>query len=200
MKLKMCVSSGTVSPVMTFSSRSHSTRYLSPHSAILLPTQLSPQRVNSPLYPRQTRRTAIPRLSPVGVKLGSTRTVVVEPQGSVLKTHEALTCLARYEDVLTGTDQVIYGEQPAREYPERVEFMLRSGLPEDDERTETATTFFTYFIQANDVQRTASSSTRSRRSTTNVAGELDERDRSKSHRRAVHSELSRIALWGDSGG
>jgi hypothetical protein len=87
---------------------------------------------------------------PVGVKLGSTRTVVVEPQESVLKTHEALTCLACYEDVLTGTDQVIYGEQAAREYPERVEFMLRSGLPEDDERTETATTFFTYFLQAND--------------------------------------------------
>jgi hypothetical protein len=88
---------------------------------------------------------------PVGVKLGSTRTIVVQPQGSVLKTHEALTCLARYEDVLTGTEQVIYGEQAAREYPERVEFMLRSGLPEDDERTETATTFFTHFLQANDV-------------------------------------------------
>jgi hypothetical protein len=88
---------------------------------------------------------------PVGVKLGSTRTVVVQPQGSVLKTHEALTCLATYEDVLTGTEQVIYGEQAAREYPERVEFMLRSGLPEDDERTETATTFFTHLIQANDV-------------------------------------------------
>jgi hypothetical protein len=88
---------------------------------------------------------------PVGVKLGSTCTVVVHPQGSVLKTHEALTCLATYEDVLTGTEQVIYGEQAAREYPERVEFMLRSGLPEDDERTETAATFFTHLIQTNDV-------------------------------------------------
>jgi hypothetical protein len=88
---------------------------------------------------------------PVGVKLGSTRTVVVYPQGSVLKTHTALTCLATYEDVLTGTEQVIYGEEAAREYPERVEFMLRSGLPEDDEHTETTTTFVTHFLREHTV-------------------------------------------------
>lgn len=88
---------------------------------------------------------------PVGVKLGSTRTVGVQPQGSVLKTHTALTCLATYEDVLTGTEQVIYGEAAAREYPERVEFMLRSGLPEDDEHTALTTTFFTQFLREHTV-------------------------------------------------
>ncbi len=90
-------------------------------------------------------------LSPVGVKLGSTRTVVVQPQGSVIRTHEALTCLATYQDVLTGKRRAIYGEEAANEYPERVQFMLRSGLPEDDERAEAAATFFNKFIQANDV-------------------------------------------------
>lgn len=89
--------------------------------------------------------------APVGVKLGSTRTIVVQPQGSVLKTHAALTCLATYEDVLTGTEQVIYGEDAAREYPEQVEFMLRSGMPEDEDHTETAATFFTHFLREHTV-------------------------------------------------
>jgi hypothetical protein len=88
---------------------------------------------------------------PVGIKLGSTRTVVVRPHGSVLKTHTALICLATYEDVLTGEQQVIYGEQATREYPERVEFMLRSGLPEDDARTETTATFVTHFLREHSV-------------------------------------------------
>ncbi len=89
--------------------------------------------------------------APVGVKLGSTRTVVVQPQGNVVRTHEALTCLATYQDVLTGKRRAVYGEEAANEYPERVQFMLRSGLPEDDERAETAATFFNKFTRANDV-------------------------------------------------
>lgn len=88
---------------------------------------------------------------PIGVKLGSTRTVAVQPQGSALQTHEALTCLATYEDVLTGTQRAIYGTAAATEYPERVQFMLRSGLPEDDEGTEAAATFFNNFIRTNNI-------------------------------------------------
>ncbi|WP_330633465.1 rod shape-determining protein [Halocatena halophila] len=84
----------------------------------------------------------------VGVKLGSTRTVVAKPDDGVVRTHEALTCLATYQDVLTGDHRVIYGEEAANEYPERVQFMLRSGLPEDDERAETASTFFNKFSSA----------------------------------------------------
>lgn len=88
---------------------------------------------------------------PIGVKLGSTRTVVVQPEGNVVRTHESLTCLATYDDVLTGKRRVIYGEEAANEYPERVQFMLRSGLPEDDSRAETAATFFNKFARANGV-------------------------------------------------
>jgi actin-like ATPase involved in cell morphogenesis len=88
---------------------------------------------------------------PVGVKLGSTRTVVVQPEGNVVRTHESLTCLATYDDVLTGKRRVIYGKEAANEYPERVQFMLRSGLPEDENRAETAATFFNKFTRANSV-------------------------------------------------
>jgi hypothetical protein len=90
---------------------------------------------------------------PVGVKLGSTRTVVVypSPDGDGTETIRTLTCLATYEDVLTGEERILYGEEAAREYPDRVEFMLRSGLPEDDESVESASTFFTELIESNDV-------------------------------------------------
>jgi hypothetical protein len=88
----------------------------------------------------------------VGVKLGSTRTVVATPgpDGGV-ETVDALTCLATYEDVLTGEEKVLYGGQAATEYPESVRYMLRSGLPEDDESAALAETFFRTFVESNDV-------------------------------------------------
>ena len=46
---------------------------------------------------------------------------------------------------------VLFGEEAAREYPDRVQFMLRSGLPEDDERAELTKTFFEEVIDANDI-------------------------------------------------
>jgi hypothetical protein len=71
---------------------------------------------------------------PVGVKLGSTRTVIALPDGEGgLETIRTLTCLATYEDQPTGEARVLYGDEAATEYPDRAEFMLRSGLPEDDE-------------------------------------------------------------------
>jgi hypothetical protein len=90
---------------------------------------------------------------PVGVKLGSTRTVVVypSPDGDGVETVRTLTCLATYEDVLTGEERVLYGEEAASEYPDRVDFMLRSGLPEDDESVESASRFFTELLESNDV-------------------------------------------------
>ncbi|WP_247009862.1 rod shape-determining protein [Halorientalis litorea] len=86
--------------------------------------------------------------APLGVKLGSTRTAVVGADGPVTTT---LTCLATYEDVITGEEQVVYGEQAAEEYPDRVEYMLRSGLPEDDERATLAERFFSEVVSANDL-------------------------------------------------
>jgi actin-like ATPase involved in cell morphogenesis len=89
--------------------------------------------------------------TPVGVKLGSTRTVVALPQGNAVRTVEALTCIATYEDALTGEERVLYGEEAATEYPDRVQYMLRSGLPEDEENAELAATFFEEFVHNNDV-------------------------------------------------
>ena len=88
---------------------------------------------------------------PIGVKLGSTRTVIAPPNGDSVETTRTLTCLATYEDALTGEEKVLFGEEAAREYPDRVQFMLRSGLPEDDERAELTKTFFEEVIEANDI-------------------------------------------------
>jgi actin-like ATPase involved in cell morphogenesis len=88
---------------------------------------------------------------PVGVKLGSTRTVVAVPSLGEVDCHTTLTCMATYEDVLTGEEKVLHGEEAATEYPDRVEYMLRSGLPEDERRAEMATAFFQNFVSENDV-------------------------------------------------
>ena len=89
---------------------------------------------------------------PVGVKLGSTRTVIYVPdEDGSLRTIRTLTCLSTYEDALTGEERVIYGEQAAREYPDRVRYMLRSGLPEDDENADLAKQFFSELVQSQDI-------------------------------------------------
>ncbi len=91
--------------------------------------------------------------TPIGVKLGSTRTVVSLPDDGRAggRTIRTLTCLATYEDALTGDERVLYGEEAAAEYPDRVEFMLRSGLPEDDRRADLARTYFRALVEANDL-------------------------------------------------
>jgi hypothetical protein len=91
--------------------------------------------------------------TPVGVKLGSTRTVIALPSehGSGLRTIQTLTCLADYEDPLTGETKYLYGEEAAREYPDRVQYMLRSGLPEDEDRAELTKQFFDSVIESHDI-------------------------------------------------
>ncbi|MFB6297562.1 MAG: hypothetical protein ABEH56_03480 [Salinirussus sp.] len=89
---------------------------------------------------------------PVGVKLGSTRTVVAMPTpNGDLRTIRTLTCIADYEDALTGETNYLYGEAAAREYPDRAQFMLRSGLPEDAERADLTEQFFEAVIDAHDI-------------------------------------------------
>ncbi len=90
---------------------------------------------------------------PVGVKLGSTRTVIALPNedGSGLQTIRTLTCLASYDDPLTGEEKLLYGEEAATEYPDKVQFMLRSGLPEDEDRAELTTKFYRSIIEAHEI-------------------------------------------------
>ncbi|MHB9285619.1 hypothetical protein ACKVMT_01095 [Halobacteriales archaeon Cl-PHB] len=90
---------------------------------------------------------------PVGVKLGSTRTVIALPNddGDGLQTIRTLTCLASYDDPLTGEEKLLYGEEAATEYPDRVQFMLRSGLPEDEDRAELTKKFYRAIIEAHDI-------------------------------------------------
>ena len=90
---------------------------------------------------------------PIGVKLGSTRTVVSLPdsRGAGDEIIRTLTCLATYEDALTGEERVLYGEEAASEYPDRVQFLLRSGLPEDEDRAALCEKFFSTLIEENDL-------------------------------------------------
>lgn len=88
----------------------------------------------------------------VGVKLGSTRTVLDIPDGrGGRERHSTLTCLATYEDAITGDEKVLFGHEAAIEYPDTVRFMLRSGLPEDDESVADAERFFEAVVDAHDV-------------------------------------------------
>jgi hypothetical protein len=89
--------------------------------------------------------------APIGVKLGSTRTVIALPDGDDMEIIKTLTCLATYEDALTGEERVLYGDQAATEYPDRAQFMLRSGLPEDDDRADLTKRFFEALVDENDV-------------------------------------------------
>ena len=92
--------------------------------------------------------------TPVGVKLGSTRTVLSFPDSAGdVQTVRTLTCLATYEDAITGEERVLFGEQAATEYPDTAEFMLRSGLPEDDERADLASRYFDELVASNNVPR-----------------------------------------------
>jgi hypothetical protein len=87
----------------------------------------------------------------IGVKLGSTRTVIAIPDGDGLRRVKTLTCLATYEDVITGEERVLFGEEAATEYPDRVQYTLRSGLPEDEDRAALTATFFERVIEEHDV-------------------------------------------------
>ncbi len=90
--------------------------------------------------------------TPVGVKLGSTRTVLDLPDGRGERDrHSTLTCLATYDDAITGEEQALYGHEAAVEYPDTVRFMLRSGLPEGDDSVEDAERFFEAVVSAHDV-------------------------------------------------
>ncbi|QLG63588.1 hypothetical protein [Halorarum salinum] len=90
--------------------------------------------------------------TPVGVKLGSTRTVLTYPDGNGgVHAERSLTCLATYEDAITGDEKALFGERAAAEYPDCVEYMLRSGLPEDDERAALADRYFRELLSANGV-------------------------------------------------
>ncbi|MFB6113125.1 MAG: hypothetical protein ABEJ58_03350 [Halodesulfurarchaeum sp.] len=87
--------------------------------------------------------------APLGVKMGSTRTVVARERSGTVQSIQDLTCLVSYDDAITGEEHVLFGAEAAREYPERVRFMLRTGLPTDEESTELATSYLREFIKAN---------------------------------------------------
>ncbi|MFC5277190.1 hypothetical protein ACFPM1_00205 [Halorubrum rubrum] len=88
----------------------------------------------------------------VGVKLGSTRTVLDLPdERDGRERHSTLTCLATYEDAITGEEKALFGHDAAVEYPDSVRFMLRSGLPENDDGVADAEAFFEAVVDAHDV-------------------------------------------------
>jgi hypothetical protein len=92
------------------------------------------------------------RPAPVGVKLGSTRTVVVYHDGDGgTEAVRTPTCLAAYEDRLDGERRLLFGEEAAAEYPDSARYVLRSGLPADEESADLAATFFEALLERHDV-------------------------------------------------
>ncbi|WP_336326936.1 cell division protein FtsA [Halovenus sp. HT40] len=90
---------------------------------------------------------------PVGVKIGSTRTVIAfpAPDGSGLQVVQTLTCLAEYQNPITGETKYAYGDDAAAEYPEAVKFPLRAGLPDAGRQTELTSQFFDAVVESHDV-------------------------------------------------
>lgn len=90
---------------------------------------------------------------PIGVKIGSTRTVIAypAPDGSGLQVIQTLTCLAEYENPITGETKYAYGDDAAAEYPDVVEFPLRSGLPDSSRQTELASQFFEAVVDSHNI-------------------------------------------------
>ncbi len=83
---------------------------------------------------------------PVGVKLGSTRTVITTGDGDGIDVSKWLTRIATYEDVLTGEEKTLYGEEAEAEYPDRAEPIIETGLP-DNYRRDLATNYFNELIE-----------------------------------------------------
>lgn len=92
-------------------------------------------------------------LVPVGVKLGSTRTVIVYPDGDERVAVRSMTCLTTYQDVLADEQRTLYGEDAATEYPDESQFMIRNGLPTDAESSELASTFFSELLAVNAIPK-----------------------------------------------
>lgn len=88
---------------------------------------------------------------PVGVKLGSTRTVLAYPEGEGNEFVEELTCMTTYQDVLSGETKELYGDDAASEYPFESQFMIRNGLPVDNESISLASSFFSELLTANNI-------------------------------------------------
>jgi len=84
---------------------------------------------------------------PIGLKIGSTRTVVAMPgyQGE-LEIVRTLTCVAKYKDLFSGKVLTKFGDEAAAEYPESCTYMFRAGLPQDDDMVGLAQKFIEYLV------------------------------------------------------
>ncbi|HMK45354.1 MAG TPA: cell division protein FtsA [Methanocella sp.] len=89
---------------------------------------------------------------PIGLKIGSTRTVLVMPnyEGS-LDIIRTLTCVARYRDLFTGKLATKFGDEAAEEYADSVYFMFRAGLPQDDDSVKLAAQFIEHLVYRYDI-------------------------------------------------
>lgn len=84
---------------------------------------------------------------PIGLKIGSTRTVLVMPNyEGTLDIVRTLTCVARYRDLFTGKLATKFGDEAAEEYADSVYFMFRAGLPQDDDSVKLAAQFIEYLV------------------------------------------------------
>jgi actin-like ATPase involved in cell morphogenesis len=77
--------------------------------------------------------------------------IVLPADDGGLQVVRTLTCLASYENPITGETKYAFGDDAAAEYPEKVQFPLRSGLPAAGEQTDRARQFFDAVVDSHDI-------------------------------------------------
>ncbi|KAB1194875.1 hypothetical protein GJR96_14420 [Haloferax sp. MBLA0076] len=86
--------------------------------------------------------------TPIGVKLGSARTVFVyADEDGDPETVQTRSCLAVPEN----SNQFYYGEDAEAKYPDKTMYFLDGGVPGDAERAELTERFFTELCEAHDL-------------------------------------------------
>jgi|Deesub1362A_J573_1020465.scaffolds.fasta_scaffold00017_178 hypothetical protein len=80
---------------------------------------------------------------PIGIKLGSQRTVVVTGDN----THVIQTCVKESENPITGEKEYVVGNEALELYGDEAIYMLRGGLPGNDEEADLLRVFLGHIIE-----------------------------------------------------
>jgi len=84
---------------------------------------------------------------PVGIKIGSQRTVIVTDEGEFV-TH---TCIKEVENPVTGEKEYVIGDEALELFGDEVNYMLRGGFPGNEEEAELLKVYLTKLVREFDI-------------------------------------------------
>ncbi len=97
-------------------------------------------------------RARTPNAVPIGIKVGSQRTVLAKMGNSgALEVNTVFSCLKNYRNSLTNEIESLYGEDATAVYGDEVEYMLRAGLPDTERDADLLKQFLDYILEVNNV-------------------------------------------------